>query len=42
MDSEETTIEGVSHITYFYDFDIHLYELHTGTLEQRLERYRLA
>jgi fosfomycin resistance protein FosX len=30
--------EGLS--LYFYDFDNHLYELHTGTLEQRLERYR--
>jgi fosfomycin resistance protein FosX len=29
--------EGVS--LYFYDFDNHLFELHTGTLEQRLERY---
>lgn len=24
---------------YFYDFDNHLFELHTGTLEQRLARY---
>lgn len=24
---------------YFYDFDNHLFELHTGTLAQRLERY---
>jgi catechol 2,3-dioxygenase-like lactoylglutathione lyase family enzyme len=30
--------EGIS--LYFYDFDNHLYELHTGTLEQRLARYR--
>lgn len=30
--------EGMS--LYFYDFDNHLYELHTGTLAQRLERYR--
>ncbi|MBD9479379.1 FosX/FosE/FosI family fosfomycin resistance hydrolase [Pseudoxanthomonas sp. PXM02] len=29
--------EGLS--LYFYDFDNHLFELHTGTLEQRLERY---
>jgi len=29
--------EGVS--LYFYDFDNHLFELHTGTLEQRLQRY---
>jgi hypothetical protein len=24
---------------YFYDFDNHLFELHTGTLEERLENY---
>jgi catechol 2,3-dioxygenase-like lactoylglutathione lyase family enzyme len=30
--------EGIS--LYFYDFDNHLYELHSGTLEQRLERYK--
>jgi catechol 2,3-dioxygenase-like lactoylglutathione lyase family enzyme len=29
--------EGLS--LYFYDFDNHLFELHTGTLEQRLTRY---
>jgi catechol 2,3-dioxygenase-like lactoylglutathione lyase family enzyme len=30
--------EGLS--LYFYDFDNHLFELHAGTLEQRLARYR--
>ena len=24
---------------YFYDFDNNLFELHTGTLQERLERY---
>jgi fosfomycin resistance protein FosX len=24
---------------YFYDYDNHLFELHTGTLEERLARY---
>ena len=24
---------------YFYDYDNHLFELHTGTLEERLSRY---
>lgn len=27
---------------YFYDFDNHLFELHTGTLEQRLKGYKEA
>ena len=29
--------EGLS--LYFYDFDNHLFELHTGTLEERLRTY---
>lgn len=29
--------EGLS--LYFYDFDNHLFELHTGTLEQRLQKF---
>ena len=29
--------EGIS--LYFYDFDNHLFELHTGTLEERLRTY---
>ena len=32
--------EGLS--LYFYDFDNHLFELHAGTLEQRLARYGAA
>ena len=32
-------IEGEGISLYFYDFDNHLFELHTGTLEQRLARY---
>lgn len=35
-------VEGEGRSLYFYDFDNHLFELHTGTLEQRLERYRSA
>ena len=32
-------VEGEGQSLYFYDFDGHLFELHTGTLEERLERY---
>lgn len=32
--------EGLS--LYFYDYDNNLFELHTGTLEQRLARYQQA
>jgi catechol 2,3-dioxygenase-like lactoylglutathione lyase family enzyme len=33
-------VEGEGHSLYFYDADNHLFELHTGTLDERLERYR--
>jgi fosfomycin resistance protein FosX len=33
-------VEGEGHSLYFYDDDNHLFELHTGTLDERLERYR--
>ena len=32
-------VDGEGASLYFYDFDNHLFELHTGTLEQRLTRY---
>ncbi len=32
-------VDGEGQSLYFYDFDNHLFELHTGTLEQRLDRY---
>jgi len=32
-------VDGEGRSLYFYDFDNHLFELHTGTLAQRLERY---
>lgn len=36
---ERPRVEGEGRSIYFYDFDSHLFELHTGTLAQRLERY---
>lgn len=33
-------VEGEGRSLYFYDYDDHLFELHTGTLEQRLDRYK--
>ena len=33
-------VEGEGRSLYFYDFDNHLFEIHTGTLSQRLKRYK--
>ena len=33
-------IEGEARSVYFYDYDNHLFELHTGTLSERLSYYR--
>ena len=35
-------VDGEGQSLYVYDFDNHLFELHTGTLEQRLTRYGSA
>ncbi len=35
-------VEGEGQSLYVHDFDNHLFELHTGTLEQRLARYGAA
>ena len=32
-------VQGEGQSIYFYDDDNHMFELHTGTLEERLERY---
>ncbi len=32
-------VEGEGRSLYFYDFDNHLFELHTGTLSERLFKY---
>jgi len=36
---DRTRVEGEGRSIYFYDYDNHLFELHTGTLEARLQRY---
>lgn len=39
MRESRPRVEGEGHSIYFYDDDNHLFELHTGTLEERLRRY---
>ena len=37
---ERPRVDGEGRSIYFYDFDNHLFELHTGTLSERLDRYK--
>lgn len=37
---DRNRIEGEGKSLYFYDYDNHLFELHTGTLGERLESYK--
>jgi catechol 2,3-dioxygenase-like lactoylglutathione lyase family enzyme len=39
MRESRSRVEGEGQSIYFYDYDNHLIELHTGTLEERLQRY---
>ena len=36
---ERSRVDGEGRSIYFYDFDNHLFELHTGTLSERLASY---
>ncbi|EAG9231929.1 fosfomycin resistance hydrolase FosX [Listeria monocytogenes] len=36
---ERSRVPGEGRSIYFYDFDNHLFELHAGSLEERLKRY---
>ncbi|OUL31401.1 FosX/FosE/FosI family fosfomycin resistance hydrolase [Nostoc sp. 106C] len=39
MKEDRNRVEGEGRSLYFYDYDNHLFELHTGTLNQRLQKY---
>ena len=39
IEDSRPRVEGEANSLYFYDFDNHFFEIHTGTLEDRLRRY---
>jgi len=39
---ERPRVQGEGRSIYFYDFDNHLFELHTDTLDKRLARYSMG
>jgi fosfomycin resistance protein FosX len=39
---DRSRVHGEGQSLYFYDCDNHLFELHTGTLQMRLQQYRKA
>ncbi len=39
MREPRSRVEGEGRSLYFYDYDNHLFELHTGTLTERLKSY---
>lgn len=40
MRPDRPRVAGEGRSAYFYDYDNHLFELHVGTLEERLARYQ--
>ncbi|MHC5373034.1 FosX/FosE/FosI family fosfomycin resistance hydrolase [Enterococcus sp. LJL120] len=40
IEQGRSRVKGEGASIYFYDYDNHLFELHTGTLEERLKRYQ--
>lgn len=42
MKDPQPRIKGEGYSIYFYDYDNNLFELHTGTLEERLPSYKEA